>query len=155
MKDDEMASRPRRGSRVNGRTVSLRLLEEPEAEEEPPSRVVAAPEGSEATETGRLETWSNGEGADGAFNVSPRTVAQWNDWKWQLRNRLKDLKSLERVFALAPDEHAAVRELGDALPVGITPYYASLMDPRDPADPIRRTMIPATSEFVRTAGEAD
>ena len=47
----------------------------------------------------------------------------------ELRNRLKDLKTLEKVFRLSPDEHAAVRELGDALPVGITPYYASIMSP--------------------------
>lgn len=160
--EDDFAAR--NGSRVSGsRTIALKLLDEPEAEEEPPSRVVAG----SATQTPQLESLPNVEGADGAFNVSPRamafcrrhfpdaTVAQWNDWKWQLRNRLKDLKTLEKVFRLSAAELAAVRELGDALPVGITPYYASLIDPDDPADPIRRTMIPVTSEFVRTPGEAD
>ncbi|QYU66081.1 KamA family radical SAM protein [Leptolyngbya sp. 15MV] len=82
------------------------------------------------------------------------TVAQWNDWKWQLRNRLRDLNTLQRVFDLSASEFNAVRELGDALPVGITPYYASLMSLDDPAEPIRRTMIPVTNEFIHAPEEA-
>src|SRR5947209_3548933 len=102
MKEDEFASSK---SHIHGRTVALHLLEEPEAEEEPPSRVVAAGNGA-ATHPSHSEAWK--ESADGAFDVSPRsmafcrrhfpdaTVAQWNDWKWQLRNRLKDLRTLEK-----------------------------------------------------------
>lgn len=167
-KDDLLVARS--GPRVSGvngtRTLSLKLLDETEgaAEDEPPSREVA---GDTTTKTVAQLKIAELEGADGAFNVSQRsmafcrrhfpdaTVAQWNDWKWQLRSRLKDLKTLERVFRLSPQERDAVVQLGDALPVGITPYYASLMDPADPMDPLRRTMIPVTSEFERTPGEAD
>jgi lysine 2,3-aminomutase len=46
-------------------------------------------------------------------------------------------------------------EIGGRLPMGITPYYASLMDPDDPADPIRRMLIPVGAEFDRSTGEAD
>ena len=41
------------------------------------------------------------------------------------------------------------------LPVGITPYYMSLLDPADPLQPLRRTVIATTDEFTRTAGEDD
>ena len=41
-----------------------------------------------------------------------------------------------------------VASLGDRLPVGITPYYASLIDPSDPEDPIRKTVIPLDSELL-------
>ena len=44
---------------------------------------------------------------------------------------------------------------GTMLPVGITPYYMSLIDPVDPTQPLRKTVIPTTAEFVRTTGEAD
>ncbi|MFH1748532.1 MAG: KamA family radical SAM protein [Planctomycetota bacterium] len=81
--------------------------------------------------------------------------SEWNDWRWQLRNRLRDLQRLGRVVHLSFDEEMAIRRLGGHLPVGITPYYASLIDPEDPHDPIRRTMIPTTAEFVRAPGEAD
>ncbi len=79
----------------------------------------------------------------------------WNDWRWQLRSRFRDLERLAEVVRLSFDEESAIQRLGGHLPVGITPYYASLIDPDDPDDPIRRTMIPTTAEFVRAPGEAD
>ncbi len=79
----------------------------------------------------------------------------WNDWRWQLRARVRDLGELERLFELSEDERSTVARLGGRLPVGITPYYAALIDPADPMDPIRRTMIPVAGEFVSGAGEAD
>jgi len=82
------------------------------------------------------------------------TDEEWADWKWQLRNRLKSFADLERVFDLSEDEAAAVRQLGDHLPVGITPYYASLCDPDDPSEGLRRTMIPVSNEFTLGPGES-
>ncbi|MEZ5670669.1 MAG: KamA family radical SAM protein [Alphaproteobacteria bacterium] len=83
------------------------------------------------------------------------THAEWNDWRWQLRHRIRSLAQLERVFALSADERAAVAAHKGSLPVGITPYYASLMSPDDPAEALRRTHIPVGQEYLRTPGEAD
>lgn len=80
---------------------------------------------------------------------------EWNDWQWQLRHRIRDLAGLERMVRLTDDERETVRRLGGRLPVGITPYYASLIDPENPADPIRKTMIPQGTEFLPSPGEAD
>ena len=80
---------------------------------------------------------------------------EWDDWRWQLRKRMRDLAGLERVFSLSVPERAAVQSIGGHLPVGITPYYASLIDRNDPQDPIRKTMIPLPGEFVTGPGEAD
>ena len=41
------------------------------------------------------------------------------------------------------------------LPVGVTPYYLSLIDRENVDDPLRKTVIPRTNEFIRTEGEAD
>jgi len=81
--------------------------------------------------------------------------SEWRDWLWQLRSRLRDLKRIGQIVRLSFDEVTAIERIGGHLPVGITPYYASLIDPDDPNDPIRRTMIPTTAELVHTAGEAD
>lgn len=81
--------------------------------------------------------------------------AVWDDWKWQLRNRLRSLADLTAVVRLSPEEQGAIEQIGGRLPVGITPYYAALMDPDDPADPIRRTVIPVTAELTKGPGEAD
>lgn len=83
------------------------------------------------------------------------TVEEWNDWRWQVRHRIRDLAGLERVFRLSGDERAAVRALHGPLPVGITPYYASLMSRDDPNEPLRRTHVPVAGELVRQPGEAD
>ena len=80
------------------------------------------------------------------------TRQQWNDWHWQNRNRIKSLAELERIVELTPDERAAVMRHRGALPVGFTPYYASLLDPADPNQGLRKTVIPRLDEFVRTAG---
>jgi len=53
------------------------------------------------------------------------TPQQWNDWRWQLRHRIRDLESLERLVDLTPSERGVIEQIGGRLPVGITPYYAS------------------------------
>src|SRR5688572_1038208 len=83
------------------------------------------------------------------------TLAEWNDWAWQLRNRLRRLDDVQRVLVLSEDERKTIERIGGRLPLGVTPYYAALMDPLDPADPIRRSMIPVGGELVRGLGEAD
>ncbi len=81
--------------------------------------------------------------------------SEWNDWRWQIRNRIRTIKTLEHVFALSEDERSAVLRHTGALPVGITPYYASLMDTENPQDPLRRTHIPVNDEYIKTTGEDD
>jgi len=79
--------------------------------------------------------------------------AEWNDWKWQLRNRVRELGMLERMLDLSEDERSAVRSLGDRLPVGITPYYASLLNRVEPESGLRKTMVPVAQEFSFSKGE--
>ena len=83
------------------------------------------------------------------------TAAEWSDWRWQLRHRIKNLDGLERTLRLSDEERTAVQKLGDRLPVGITPYYAALLDALDAGDPLRRTMVPVLGEFEESPGEAE
>lgn len=75
------------------------------------------------------------------------TEDQWNDWRWQLRNRLVDLDTLKQVIPLTPEEEQGVRHCLSALRMAITPYYACLIDPHDPSCPIRRQAIPTAQEL--------
>ena len=81
--------------------------------------------------------------------------SEWNDWKWQLRNRIRSLSDLEKVINLSEDEKNAISRNINALPLAITPYYASLISKDDPTHSIRRTVIPTTSEYIKMIGEAD
>lgn len=82
-------------------------------------------------------------------------LTSWNDWRWQMRARIRSLSELERIFALSNEERDAVTSRDGGMPVGITPYYASVMDVDDPFDPVRRTHIPVGQEYIRLPGEAD
>jgi len=83
------------------------------------------------------------------------TVRDWNDWRWQNRNRIRDAVGLERILRLSDDERAAILRHEGPLPLGITPYYASLLDEYDEGHALRRTVVPTGGEYVRTPGEAD
>jgi lysine 2,3-aminomutase len=101
------------------------------------------------------------------FPVNPKTrdfyrtffpgtsTAEWNDWRWQMRSRIRTLAELERIFALSADERDAVERHTGSLPVGITPYYASLMGLDDPHEPLRRTHVMTGGEYSRGPGEDD
>ncbi len=83
------------------------------------------------------------------------TTAEWNDWHWQFQARIRSLDELARIFKLSPNERSAVERHQGPLPVGITPYYASLMSLDDPAEPLRRTHVMTGDEFIRLPGEGD
>ena len=82
-------------------------------------------------------------------------VSDWNNWRWQLRHRLRDLESTERIFRLSDSEREAICRHRGTLPLGITPYYASLLDPADPTQGLRRTKIPSLTEYERAPDERD
>ncbi len=83
------------------------------------------------------------------------SVTDWNDWHWQLRNRIQDLTGLARLIRLTADERLAIERHGGALPLAITPYYASLLAADEATQSLRRTVVPVMAEYGRTAGEAD
>lgn len=79
----------------------------------------------------------------------------WNDWRWQSRHRIRKLEQFEKMLVLSEVERDALKQGGTLLPVGVTPYYMSLLDANDAHQPLRKTVVPTTSEWVRTDGEAD
>ncbi|MBN2243987.1 MAG: KamA family radical SAM protein [Acidobacteria bacterium] len=81
---------------------------------------------------------------------------EWNDWRWQLANRIRDLAGLERILCLSDEERRAISEHTGSLPVAFTPYYASLLDRTDPLQPLRRTVVKSGGEnLVLQEEEAD
>lgn len=79
-------------------------------------------------------------------NVTPE---EWNDWHWQVRNRITTVAQLKKVINLNDNEEKAIEESLALLRMAITPYYASLMDPDDPNCPIRKQAVPTPLELQR------
>lgn len=72
--------------------------------------------------------------------------AQWHDWRWQLAHMMTTVDELARVVALAPEEREGLAASAQLFRVGITPYYASLMDPVHASCPIRLQALPRAAE---------
>ena len=79
---------------------------------------------------------------------------KWNDWRWQLSNRLNSIADFEQLLTLTASEKKALSS-SDLLKVDITPYFASLIDPNDPYDPIRKQVIPTDAELESFTGMMD
>jgi lysine 2,3-aminomutase len=71
----------------------------------------------------------------------------WNDWRWQLRHMLTTEAELAQVIDLSADERAGLRRSRHLFRTGLTPYYASLMDPSDASCPVRMQAIPRAAEL--------
>ena len=82
------------------------------------------------------------------------TRKAWLDWRWQLRNRVRDLRGFSRALGIDPGELDACRRAARAPRFAVTPYYLSLIDPDDPADPLRRQCLPDPAELAPSTGEA-
>lgn len=76
---------------------------------------------------------------------------KWNDWRWQLTNRLNTVEEIGQILTLTDSEKKALSSQG-LFRVDVTPYFISLINPDDPDDPIRKQMIPLADEMVPFTG---
>ncbi|HEX3427961.1 MAG TPA: hypothetical protein VHS36_04075, partial [Candidatus Limnocylindrales bacterium] len=97
-------------------------------------------------------------GPDGRPAVSRRAPIwddipdeKWNDWRWQLSHRVNELAEIEQILELTDEEREGL-SAPDKFRVDVTPYFISLIDPRDPEDPIRRQIIPLGRELRSFTG---
>ncbi|MDR2084311.1 MAG: lysine 2,3-aminomutase [Bacteroidales bacterium] len=78
---------------------------------------------------------------------------QWNDWKWQVKNRIETLEELKKYISLTAEEEEGVKKSLETLRMAITPYYLSLIDPDDPNCPVRKQAIPTGAETHISAAD--
>lgn len=75
----------------------------------------------------------------------------WQDWRWQIRNRITNVEDLKKYFIITPEEKLAINKTLNNLRMAITPYYASLIDKDNPNCPIRKQAIPTEQELKKSA----
>lgn len=83
------------------------------------------------------------------------TPLDWEDWTWQMRNRIETKDALSQIVSLTEEEIRGIDRCGEKLSMAIPPYFASLIDPEDPNCPIRRQCVPLENEIVRSPNELD
>ena len=80
-------------------------------------------------------------------------IDKWNNWKWQLRNSIKDYDTISNFLNLSDKEKSILKESQNPLPISITPYYAHLIEEDDASGPVRRSVIPIFNETLLSPGE--
>lgn len=81
------------------------------------------------------------------------TDSEWNDWKWQVKNRIETLDELKKYINLTKEEEEGVAKSLKTLRMAITPYYLSLINPEDKNCPVRRQAIPTGAETFQSAAD--
>lgn len=78
----------------------------------------------------------------------------WNDWKWQLKNRVTRLEQLEELMpGLTPEERAGATLAKSKLAMAVPPSYFNLIDQQDEQCPIRWQVIPRLEETETASWE--
>lgn len=83
------------------------------------------------------------------------TDQQWNDWHWQVKNRIETVDELKKYIKLTAEEEEGIRESLKTLRMAITPYYLTLIDPENPHCPIRKQAIPTVEELKRSPADLE
>lgn len=71
---------------------------------------------------------------------------KWNDWRWQVRNRIRSFQELTDFFP-ALMAHTGIAKVAEKYPMAITPYYASLIKTPDLSDPVFLMSVPQGQEM--------
>ena len=71
----------------------------------------------------------------------------WNNWKWQLKNAVRDIDTLKKIIFISEEESEKLQECLKKFKMAITPYYASLMDKNYVRCPIRLQAVPRIDEL--------
>lgn len=83
------------------------------------------------------------------------TQTEWDSWEWQVKNRISRVEDLKKVIHLTPGEEEGIEQCLKTLRMGITPYYAALMDPEDPCCPVRKQAVPTVNELHKSVTDMD
>ena len=79
---------------------------------------------------------------------------EWNNWRWQLANRINNMDILSRIINVSEENKLEIGNI-EIYSWAISPYYCTLMDENDALCPIRLISIPHSKELHDTSGVMD
>jgi lysine 2,3-aminomutase len=81
------------------------------------------------------------------------TEKDWHNWRWQMKNRITSVNTLNEIFPLTEEQKQEIAKVGHIYRWAVSPYYLSLMDFQTPNDPIARQGIPKLMSFTMSAAK--
>ncbi len=90
---------------------------------------------------------------------SKAVIANWKDWKWQLKHSITSLSAFEKLLGVKfeGEERESLEATLEKFPLSITPYYLSLIDAVDfRNDPVFKQAFPSVAELnIHSSDMAD
>lgn len=83
------------------------------------------------------------------------TSTEWDNWKWQLNNRITTVKELKRLIELPEERLNEIKNAGEKYRWAISPYFLSLINPNNPDCEISRQSLPSSLELQDFGGKLD
>ncbi|HHU61537.1 MAG TPA: glutamate 2,3-aminomutase [Natronincola sp.] len=77
------------------------------------------------------------------------TEQDWDNYEWQLENRISDLETLLKIISLDDDEVDAIGMVSKKFRWSISPHYLALIDDEDKYDPIKLQAVPLHAELSK------
>ncbi|MBP2133513.1 lysine 2,3-aminomutase [Methanomicrobium sp. W14] len=81
---------------------------------------------------------------------SKEKTANWRDWRWQIKNTVRDIKTFEKLTGISfpPKKREELEKTLEKFPMAVTPYYLSLIETEDyENDPIFMQAFPSEREL--------
>ena len=75
------------------------------------------------------------------------TDEQWNNWHWQVKNRITTVNDLKKYIELDEEELDIINKVLGQFRMAITPYYLTLINPDNKKDPVRLQAVPFGEEL--------
>ena len=78
-------------------------------------------------------------------------ITKWRDWQWQIKNAIRDIDTFEKLTGInfSQKEKENLKKTLEKFPMSVTPYYASLIDPKDyKNDPVFKQSFPSPDELI-------
>ncbi len=112
---------------------STGVPENEDSDDKPPSRNDGGTRGPESRHNGSM----------GLAELMERS--EWNDWRWQMRNRIRSVAHLKQIFPDLPVS-AGMAAAAGRFPLAVTPYYVSLIREAASTDPVYQMCVPQDCE---------
>jgi lysine 2,3-aminomutase len=81
------------------------------------------------------------------------TRAQWDDWKWQMKHSITTGDQLQELISISDEEKTRINSTLNKYKFVVTPYWASLIDIKNPECPFKLQAIPTPDELTVAPGE--
>ncbi|MCL4442361.1 MAG: KamA family radical SAM protein, partial [Firmicutes bacterium] len=92
---------------------------------------------------------------DKVMNFFQAGEEQWNDWHWQMANRIRDARVLSQLVDLNQAEIEAIERVGRQYRWAVSPYYMALAMVGGSGGPIWLQAVPSAEEIKDRCGLED